>query len=120
MTLELTTASEPQKAGIRAALDVPATGDLVSLTGPQGPHGETGPQGPQGDTGLQGPQGEQGLQGLPGPQGVQGPQGLQGLPGPQGDPGADGIPVTITVAADQAAFDAAIPGATELVVLYDA
>lgn len=32
--------------------------------------------------------------------------------------GQDGTNVTITVAADQAAFDAATPGATELVVLY--
>lgn len=53
-----------------------------------------------------------------GPQGDAGPQGPQGLIGPAGADGADGANVTITVAADQAAFDAASPGATELVVLY--
>lgn len=38
--------------------------------------------------------------------------------GPKGDTGDAGINVTITVVADQAAFDAATPLATELVVLY--
>jgi len=37
--------------------------------------------------------------------------------GADGADGADGTNVTITVAADQAAFDAATPSATELVVL---
>ena len=44
-----------------------------------------------------------------------GPKGDTGDAGPQGDAG---INVTITVVADQAAFDAATPLTTELVVLY--
>lgn len=46
---------------------------------------------------------------------------LASLVGPGGDAGADGADgtsVVITVAADQAAFEAATPAANELVVLY--
>ena len=46
-----------------------------TITGPQGPKGETGPQGPQGPKGEAGPQGPQGPKGETGPQGPQGPQG---------------------------------------------
>lgn len=58
--------------------------DSGSLTGPQGPKGDTGatgPQGPKGETGEQGPQGVQG------PKGDVGPQGPQGATGPQGEKG---------------------------------
>lgn len=44
-----------------------------------------------------------------------GPIGPIGPIGPQGDAGTN---ITITVATDQAAFDASTPAATELVVLY--
>ena len=64
--------------------------------------------------------GPQDSQGDPGPQGLQGPQGDAGPQGPAGKAGADGQSVTITVVADQAAFDAATPGALELVVLFSA
>lgn len=56
----------------------------------------------------------------PAPTGPQGPAGTDGTDGTDGANGADGAAgtnVTITVAADLAAFNAATPGATELVVL---
>jgi hypothetical protein len=46
-----------------------------------------------------------------------GPQGEQGE---QGDVGPQGVNVTITATTIQATYDAATPGATELVVLYPA
>lgn len=82
--------------------------------GPTGPEGSTGPVGPEGAQGLQGATGAQGPQGEVGPAGPEGPVGPEGPQGPQGPQGTN---VTITVAVDQAAFDAAIPGPTELVVL---
>lgn len=50
--------------------------------------------------------------------GPKGDKGDKGDPGDDGTDGADGTNVTITVAADQDAYDAATPGPTELVVLY--
>jgi hypothetical protein len=50
-----------------------------------------------------------------GPKGDTGDAGPIGPIGPQGDAGTN---ITITVATDQAAFDASTPAATELVVLY--
>ena len=94
--------------------------------GPVGPQGEPGPAGPQGEPGAAGAQGEpgpagpQGEQGLAGPQGETGPAGPRGAAGADGRDGADGTNVTITIVADAAAFEAATPGATELVVLYNA
>ena len=100
--------------------------------GPVGPQGEPGPAGPQGEPGAAGAQGEPGPAGPQGEPGPAGPQGEQGLAGPQGETGpagprgaagadgADGTNVTITIVADAAAFEAATPGATELVVLYNA
>lgn len=44
----------------------------TTLSGIQGPKGDTGPQGPKGDTGPQGPKGDTG------PQGPQGPKGESG------------------------------------------
>jgi len=64
-----------------------------------------------GDTGAAGPAG---------PQGVIGPQGPVGPAGPQGNTGPQGASATVTVLTDPAAFDAATPGALELVVLVDA
>lgn len=66
------------------------------------------PAGPQGDTGPAGPTGPQGE------------TGAQGPAGPQGETGAAGDSVTITVLTDEAAFNAATPGALEIVVLTDA
>ena len=57
-------------------------------TGPQGPKGDTGPQGPKGDTGPQGPKGDTGPQGPKGDTGPQGPKGDTGPQGPKGEPGA--------------------------------
>ena len=45
---------------------------------------------------------------------------LRGAAGADGRDGADGTNVTITIVADAAAFEAATPGATELVVLHNA
>jgi collagen triple helix repeat protein len=61
-----------------------------SVTGPQGPQGETGATGPQGPAGPAGATGPQGLAGATGPQGLQGATGAQGPQGPQGDTGAQG------------------------------
>lgn len=58
-----------------------------------------------------------GAQGDVGPDGPQGPVGPEGPAGPEGPQGPQGQNVTITVVADQAAFDAATPGPLELVVL---
>ncbi|ABN78435.1 collagen-like protein [Cereibacter sphaeroides] len=88
---------------------------IASLRGPKGDMGDPGPAGPKGDTGDAGPQGEPGAAG---PQGDEGPAGPQGDPGPQGPAGQDGASAVITVVADQAAFDAAVPGPGELVILY--
>ncbi|GLK63358.1 hypothetical protein [Paracoccus kondratievae] len=63
---------------------------------------------PRGDTGEQGPQGPVG------------PTGPVGERGPAGDDGADGQSATITVFADEAAFDAYTPGPLELAVLTNA
>ena len=54
----------------------------TTLSGIQGPKGDTGPQGPKGDTGPQGPKGDTGPQG---PKGDTGPQGPQGIPGTSAD-----------------------------------
>jgi hypothetical protein len=113
---------------------------LQGAQGPAGPQGDVGPQGPQG---IQGPAGAGGAAGgdgasafdiavasgfvgteaewlasLIGPAGADGAPGADGQDGAPGADGADGQSVTITVAADQAAFDAATPGTHELVVLY--
>ncbi|SUZ33970.1 hypothetical protein ROE7235_03751 [Roseibaca ekhonensis] len=66
---------------------------------------------------LKGDTGEIGPEGPVGPVGSQGPVGPAG---PQGEIGPQGASVTITVLTDPAAFDAANPGALELVVLVDA
>lgn len=83
-------------------------------TGPKGDKGDAGPVGPKGDTGSIGPQGPKGDKGDKGPKGDKGDKGDQGTPGIQGNPGQS---ATITVVTTQAAFDAATPGPTELVVL---
>lgn len=69
---------------------------------------------PRGNTGEQGPQGPVG------PTGPVGPIGPVGERGPAGDDGADGQSATITVFADEAAFDAYTPGPLELAVLTNA
>lgn len=90
----------------------PATGSYIGVSGLVATAAEAvDVRGAQGATGAEGQQGAQG------PEGPQGPQGAVGPEGPQGAPGTDGTNVTITVAADQAAFDAATPGPLELVVL---
>lgn len=71
--------------------------------------------GQRGAAGPQGPEGPQGPQGNTGPQGPAGPMGATGAIGPEGPQGES---VTITVVSDEAAFEAATPSATELVVLY--
>ncbi|AZB63132.1 collagen-like protein [Cereibacter sphaeroides] len=73
---------------------------IASLRGPKGDMGDPGPAGPQGEPGAAGPQGD------------------EGPAGPQGPAGQDGASAVITVVADQAAFDAAVPGPGELVILY--
>ena len=63
---------------------------IVNLTGPQGPQGDTGATGalgPQGDTGATG---EPGLKGDTGAQGATGPTGTPGLKGDTGAQGATG------------------------------
>ena len=57
----------------------------TTLSGIQGPKGDTGPQGPKGDTGPQGPKGDTGPQGPKGDTGPTGPQGPQGIPGTSAD-----------------------------------
>lgn len=70
---------------------------LESLTGPQGPQGETGPQGEQGPQGIQGETGAQGPQGLQGPQGERGPAGQNGRDGQDGQAATIQVSNTITV-----------------------
>ena len=59
----------------------------TTLSGIQGPKGDTGPQGLKGDTGPQGPKGDTGPQGIKGDTGPQGPKGDTGPQGPKGEPG---------------------------------
>jgi len=62
----------------------------ATLTGPQGPKGDTGDTGPKGDTGDTGPKGDTGDTGPKGDTGAtgsQGPQGATGATGPQGPSG---------------------------------
>lgn len=77
--------------------------------------GSAGPAGPAGATGPAGPAGPAGQTGATGPAGPAGPAGKTGATGPVGAPGTN---ARITVVTTQAAFDAAIPAANELVVLY--
>ena len=63
---------------------------LTTITGPQGPIGNTGPTGPQGATGLTGATGPQGPAGNDGAAGPQGPAGTTGPQGPIGNTGATG------------------------------
>lgn len=105
---------EPGPAGPQGE---PGAAGAQGEPGPAGPQGEPGAAGAQGEPGPAGPQGEQGLAG---PQGETGPAGPRGAAGADGRDGADGTNVTITIVADAAAFEAATPGATELVVLYNA
>ena len=86
----------------------------IGPEGPQGPTGATGPQGPTGDIGPEGPQGPTGATGAAGATGDTGPEGPQG---PTGATGAAGASFTVTIAADQTAFDAATPASNELVIL---
>ena len=62
----------------------------------------------------------EGPEGPPGQKGDTGEAGATGAPGADGADGADGQNVTITVLTDPSAFEAATPGALELVVLTDA
>ena len=62
--------------------DVLDIGYRTTLSGIQGPKGDTGPQGLKGDTGPQGPKGDTGPQG---PKGDTGPQGPKGEPGASAD-----------------------------------
>jgi hypothetical protein len=70
--------------------------EVIDMTVPQGPIGETGPAGPsglagaQGSTGPAGPAGEKGPPGPTGEPGPQGPAGTQGPQGPVGEPGPQG------------------------------
>jgi len=64
-----------------------STQTTATLTGPQGPKGDTGdtgPQGSKGDTGDTGPQGSKGDTGDTGPQGAKGDTGDTGPQGPSG------------------------------------
>lgn len=82
----------------------------------RGNTGATGAAGPAGPAGAQGPQGIQGETGPVGPIGLTGPQGPQGIQGATGPAGANGTNVTITTVNTQAAYDAATPTATQLIV----
>jgi hypothetical protein len=79
-----------QLGGTPAPVPSPVTiagRDGLSITGPQGPKGDTGAQG---SPGVQGGIGLKGPAGPIGPVGPVGPQGEGGSPGPAGAPGKDG------------------------------
>ena len=67
----------------------------ATLSGIEGPKGDTGPQGPKGDTGPQGPKGDTGPQGPKGDTGPQGPKGDTGPQGPKGDKGDPGTSANV-------------------------
>lgn len=82
-----------------------------------GPPGAAGPAGPPGaDSTVPGPAGPQGPKGDPGGPGPQGPAGPAGPQGPAGPAGPAGTSWIVTTVSTQAAYDAATPGAHELVV----
>ncbi|MDB6455043.1 hypothetical protein [Falsirhodobacter sp. 20TX0035] len=124
----------PGAAGSAGPQGVPGPKGDVGAQGPQGEKGDagdvgpTGSRGPKGDagaTGAVGPKGDAGATGDVGPVGPKGDSGATGLKGdtgatgPKGDTGATGAAgasVTITTVTTQAAYDAAVPGPTELIV----